>query len=648
MAFHRELRLFQPGQIGKLTLRNRIVMPPMVTQFATDTGGVSEAHLHYLQERARGGVGLIIVEATCVDAATGLAFACGLRLDNERYVAGHSVLTEVVQSYGARIAVQLHHGGLHALPGVISGPPVAPSALPSSGSGATARALTQGEIQELVDKFGQAADRAKRAGYDAVELHGAHGYLLNQFLSPVTNQRRDEYGGSPQNRLRFSLEVISRVKGRAGRDFPLILRCSPEDGYGPEEAKFFAREWQKAGVDALHVSRPDGPALSQRIPPETSPMAYPQGWLVGYAEAIKRTVDIPVITVGEIREVAFAEEVLETGKADFVAIGRPLLADPEWPVKAREGRAEDIRSCISCELCRMRLRRSLPIRCMVNACLGRENRFPQLSAAATPKRVMVVGSGPAGMEAARVAALRGHRVDLYEREPHLGGLLNLAALPPHKGKISWLRQYLVNQIEKLGVRVHLHMEVDMGLVRRIAPEVLIVATGSRPIIPQVPGVQGHRVATALDVLSGKVAIPGKKVAVIGGRQTGCETAEFLAERGFQVCIVARSPASSLAEDIVFGGRNALLARLAKDGVEIITEHDIREIKPEGLTLVGPGDRERFLGTDMVVLARGALSERGLADQTQGLVPEIFTVGDAAQVANIAEAIYQGFWAGFRI
>ena len=635
--------LFEPGQIGQLHLKNRVVMAPMVNHYATDTGAVSDRSIEYYTQRAKGGVGMIIVEATCIDAPVGRGWPCGLRIDDERFVAGHSRLTDAVHSHGAKIAVQLHHAGRATnLVATEGAQPVAPSV--SSG----ARELTVAEIKELVNKFAAAAQRAKRAGYDAVELHGAHGYLIHQFMSPVSNTRSDRYGGSLENRLRFPMEIIQRIKEVVGEDYPVTMRISGEGGYTIEESTKFAKLLETAGLDWLHVSS-GGMAPIPGATTNTSPMAFPQGRYAHLAEAIKKEVAIPVITVGEIREPEFAEALLQDGKADFVALGRQLLADPYWPKKAQEGKPEDILKCISCGYCSTSLSENTPMRCATNPVVGRERELAEILPASIKKRVMVVGSGPAGMEAARVTALRGHQVSLYEREPELGtGQLSLAALPPYKEKISWVKDYLATQMRELNIDVHTGTEVDAHTMEEMSPDVVIIACGARPLIPDIPGVNGDNVATVNDVLLGKAELDEKRVVVLGGRQTGCEVAESLVDRGNAVTVVARSPASQLAGNAYPVIRRTLLARLREKKVDIITEHDIKDIQPTGITLVNKQGNQRFLEADLVVLARGAVPIRELADRLEGKVPELYVIGDSAEARDIKAALYDGTLVARRI
>lgn len=615
-------------------------MAPMATNYATNTGAASPRQIAYYAERARGGTGLIIVEGTCVSAPEGKGWPCELGLDRDSLIAGHSDLVEAVHSYGAKIFVQLHHAGRQTNLGVTEGAtPIAPSVVPQRG-GPSPHELTTEEVKTLIRKYVAAAERAKRAGYDGVEIHGAHGYLPHQFLSPMTNQRQDEYGGSLDNRLRFSLEIIAGIKERLGRDFPVGLRMSAEGGYSLEEAKSCPPRWQEAGLDVIHVSF-GGIGPVSVAPREESPLAHKEGWIVHFAQEIKRLVNMPVITVGEIRHAQFAAAVVEAGKADFIALGRPLLADPAWAAKAKAGRPEDIRRCISCGWCLTHVFTATPVRCVVNPELSRELEMAQIVPTACKKRVMVVGAGPAGMEAARVAAQRGHQVSLYEKGKELGaGQLRMAAAAPGKEKVGWVKQDLENQLRKLPVELHLGTEASRELVRKRGPDVLIVATGARPLRPAIPGLDKAKAVTAHEVLAGSAELAGKKVVILGGWQTGCETAEYLASKGYAVTIVARSSQSQMAGDAIPANRAALFGRLGLLKVEIISEHDVHQVEAGGLRLVSRDGKERFLEADTIVLARGVVPHREWAQGMESQVAEVYYIGDCSHPATIAEATYQ--------
>lgn len=642
------MKLFEPARIGKVEIRNRTVMAPMATNYGAPNGAVTARQIAYYAERAKGGTGLIIVEGTCVSPPEGKGWPCEICLDRDSMVSGHSDLTEAAHSYGAKIFVQLHHAGRQTGLGVTEGaPPVVATAQPQK-AGFTPHELTTAEVKALVGKWVAAAERAKRAGYDGVELHGAHGYLIHQFISPMTNQRQDEYGGSLENRMRFSLEIILGIKQRLGLDFPVGLRTSAEGGYGFEDGKVLAKRWEEAGLDYIHVSFGGiGPVTV--APREESPLDHKEGWIVHFAQAIKGLVKIPVMTVGEIRHPQFAASVVEEGKADFVALGRTLLADPAWASKARSGHAEDIRRCISCGWCLSHVFTGTPVHCVVNPELGRELEMASLTPAPRKKRVMVVGGGPAGMEAARIAALRGHEVSLYEKEKGLGGgQLSMAAAPPGKGKINWVKEDLETQLRKLKVKVLTGAEMDRATVEKLAPDALIVATGARPVQPAIPGINTAKAFTAHDVLAGRVQIQGKKVAVVGGWQTGCETAEYLASKGYSVTIVARSSQSQMAGDAIPANRAALFGRLGQLKVEILSEHDVKAVEANGLRLVSRDGKERLLEADAIVLARGVVPNRDWARGLEEKIAEVHYVGDCNRPATIAEATYGGAVVGRRV
>ena len=640
------LRLFSPGTMGRLELRNRVVMAPMLVQLGSETGAVTQRTVEYYARRAAGGAGLVIVEATYI-APGGRAYVCQLGIDRDGLLPGHFELVEAVHRHGAKVALQIHHGGARADPALTGGVLLAPSPVAQDGGPVVPREATSGEIEALADSYGQAAERAQRAGYDAVEIHGAHGYLIHEFLSPASNHRSDAYGGSRENRLRFAGLVIRRVRDAVGARFPVLFRMSAEGGYGIEEAVEIARAVEAWGVDAIHVSI-GGTAPITLLPPDTSPMARPEGWLTGHAATIKRRVSVPVIAVGEIRHPRFAEEVLAQGQADFIALGRQFLADPDWPAKAAAGRDDEIRPCISCDYCRLALLQTRPIRCLVNPETGREREFSAVRPAAAPKRVIVVGGGPGGLEAARAAALRGHRVRLYERNPELGGQLRLAALPPHKGKIEWLTRCLVTQAQKAGVELSTSTVFRPEALADGEADAVVVATGARPLEERVPGARAGQVLSAWEVLEHCPPTRDLAVVVLGGRQMGCETAEFLAERGNRVTLVSRSRTEELAGDVVASYRGPLLARLRRLGVVLRTSCDIREVKDSQAILVEESGREETVGADLVILARGSLPEPAWLEPLRNRVPEVYAVGDCVEPRAIAEALYEGAWAGSRV
>ena len=626
-----------------MELRNRIVMPPMVTRYGTEDGYVTERTKNYYEARARGGAALLIVEATYVHPQ-GRAFENQLGISNDKFITGMSQLVQVVHQRGAKIAIELHHGGREAKSALSGMQPVAPSPLAGM-VGEIPRELTVDEVAEIIALFAEAALRAKKAGFDGVELHGAHSYLIDQFLSPSSNKRQDIYGGSLRNRTRFMVEVIEAVRDAVGEDYPVWCRINGKeygkvDGTTLEDAQETARIAQNAGCDAIHVS-----AYGPKTPTNLTTATFTPAVIEDLAEGIKQAVTVPVIAVGRITPEA-GERILEEGKADLIAIGKALLADPELPSKAASGRLEDITPCIVCMECRDDLRSTevVGIRCSVNAALGREKECRILPAEKS-RKVLVVGGGPAGMEAARVAALRGHKVTLWEKEPRLGGQLIQAAIAPHKDRIAPLTKYLQTQLKKLGVEVELSKKAAAAMIEESKPEVVILATGVRPLLPEIPGLNKAQVVQAGDVLEGKVEV-GNKVVVIGGELVGCETAEFLVEKGKKVTVMRRGPEMALGVGPSL--RAFFLDRLMEKGVTLLTEIKYNEVILGGIVITTKEGEKKSIEADTIVLATGSTPDKKLYEEIQGKVPEIHCAGDCVAPRTIRDAIAEGYRVGLQI
>jgi 2,4-dienoyl-CoA reductase-like NADH-dependent reductase (Old Yellow Enzyme family)/thioredoxin reductase len=636
-------KLFEPGRIGKIQIKNRLVMPPMATNFAGPFGEVTERIIRYYAERAKGGVGLIIVENVQVKYPEGKNVACQLRLDGDKYIPGFQELAEAVHAYGAKIFVQIHHAGrqYHDIEGADG---VAPSAIPDGFLQVPVRELTTTEIWDLVERFSDAALRVKRAGMDGVEFHGAHGYLINQFLSPHTNKRTDEWGGTFEGRMKFPLEIIKRSRQKAGPDFPFCFRLSADEfvpgGITLDLSKQIALRLEEAGIDVLNVSA----GIYESIHRFLDTMRFEEGWRVYLAEEIKKVVSIPVITVGGIRSPAVAEKILEQGRADFVAVGRTLIADPHWPMKAKEGRDEDIRKCISCNIGCVggHVFFDLYMRCTVNPVVGHErlDGWAELKPAQRKKKVMIVGGGPGGMEAARIAALRGHDVTLYEKEGELGGQLRIAALAPGKTKLNFIREYYSHQLPKAGVKIEMNKEVDEYLVKEVNPQVLIIATGAEPFIPDIPGVSGRNVLFAWDVLGRKAQVSGDRIVVAGGGLVGCETALFLAEEGKKVTIIEML--DELAMDMEPVSRFELLTELLpKAGIQSLTKRIIAQISEEGVVVLDRSQERTFVEAESVINALGSKSVERLEAKVKDIIPEVYVIGDCKEPRRIINATFEG-------
>lgn len=666
--------LFEEGRIGRLRVKNRIVMAPMGTHLNDSAGGVTQKVIDYYTERAKGGVGLLMVEPASIDTRHGGRWRL-LNITNDHYISGHAQLVESVHSWDAKIGIQLFHPGKHTTLGDLNGQEaVAPSAIPEVPIELEQRlepkakpfmphALTLEEIEDLILEYVEAAWRVQTAGYDLVEVHACNGYLLHTFLSPRANRRTDMYGGTPQNRVRLVTEIIKRIKARLGGDYPVSVRLAGEDAMERdsitvEDARFYARACQEAGADVIDLGGGGWEHKNGGFMQLIEPMSFPQGSRVHLAEALKSVVSIPVMCVGVVREPEFAEDILRSGKADFISLARALFADPHWANKAKEGRTEDIRKCCSCNYCLLHVAMECPAHCAINMAAGREAEFSQIQPAPQKKQVMVIGGGPGGMEAARVAALRGHEVELFESTQQLGGQLRLAAAAPGKEeKMEWVIEYLVRQMEKNNIKVHLGTKATAKTVAGVKPDAVIIATGAAPTIPDIPGVRSKNVFTSHDVLGSKADISrAKRVAVIGGFSVGCETASYLAAKGHKVTIIEHFPFAHLNTGAFANNRIDRVRKLIADkNVEIICEADAEKITDKGVQILVSDaggrylyEKERLIEADAVILALGVRSVNDLQAQLEDTIENLFVVGDAKEPRNMAHAITEGAIAAMRV
>jgi 2,4-dienoyl-CoA reductase-like NADH-dependent reductase (Old Yellow Enzyme family)/thioredoxin reductase len=638
------MKLFSPLQIGPLELKNRIVMAPMATHYADETGAVTERLKNYYLERARGGVGLIIVESGYIDPL-GRGGTRRMGLHEDRLIPGLKGLVDAVHAEGAKISSLLHHAGRQIdVKNTCGQYPVSASSLPSGMEAVVPRTLKVHEIEGLVEAFGQAARRSLAAGFDAILIHAAHGYLIHQFLSPLSNMRRDRYGGTFSRRLRFLQEIVFRCQESVGKDYPLMVRISASEfipgGITLKDGQKIARRLEEWGVKAIHVSGGTHDTVEMEIPP----MSIPRGCLVHLAEGIKKAVRIPVGTVGKIMEPKMAEEILQQGRADLIAMGRALLADPEFSQKAREGRVEDIRPCIAClQGCRDHLYQGLPITCLVNPRAGMEAEY-KIEPAKIRKKVLIIGGGPGGMEAARVAAFRGHEVTLAEKENHLGGQFHLASLPDRKGEIRAYLGYLSGQLKKLGVKIRLSQEVTPEKLKEMKADSVILAAGGIPLLSAISGIDRGNVITAWQALARPEKV-GKNVVIIGGGSVGAETAEFLVDRKKDVTLVEMLP--EIAGDAEKVNRKVLLRSLGEKGVMIRVLTQATAILAEGVE-VEFGGRKETLPADTVVLATGIRPNNELEAALRALPAELHKVGDCVKPRKAIDAIHEGFQAAMKI
>jgi 2,4-dienoyl-CoA reductase-like NADH-dependent reductase (Old Yellow Enzyme family)/thioredoxin reductase len=603
-------------------------------------GTVSERLVRYYRDQAAGGAGLIVVEYAYVDDIGAKSAHCHLGISNNEHIPGLAWLAENIKEMGAAAGIQIEHCGRQKFLG--TQPICAPSATPwpklwdQYGVQSVPHVLTIEEIQDIVHAFGDSALRAKEAGFELVEIHGAHGYLLTNFFSPHTNHRTDLYGGSLENRMRIYVEIVRDVRKKVGPDFPVTIRLSgtdyEPDGFPIEDTIAMAKVLEREGIDAFHISGGDHHTMIHQV----SPMAMSVCHNTWAAETIKKVVSVPVIASGSITLPEYAEEIIASGKGDFVGLGRPLWADPEWPNKAAADHPEDIRPCIRCnEGC---LERTFfhykAITCALNPVVSREGEL-KITPAPVKKKAAVVGGGAAGMEAARVLKLRGHDVTVYEEKPENGGLLHEAAAPEFKADIRPFMKYQVTALEKLGVPV---IREKADAAKLAGYDVVICATGSLPIIPKIPGVEKPIAVDCLSAINGAKPV-GKKVVVIGGGLVGTETALDLAENGHSVTLVEMLP--KIMKDVAVTDFLAYSERIAKTDMRVLTETRLEEVLDNG-AWVSSKKGEEILEADTVILALGLKAEQGLYNELLAAGKEVYLAGDAVKAGKIFDAIHTAY------
>lgn len=616
----------------------------MGTNYGNSDGTVSERLKNYLAARARGGFGLIITEIVAIDPL-GRGLPNQLGIWDDSFIPGMEALAGAIHAEGAKLVVQLHHAGRQTHQWIIGQQPVAPSPLSCPVCREMPRQLSIKEIEELAEEFAEGAKKAREAGVDAVEIHGAHGYLIAQFLSSYANRRTDEYGGDLEGRLRFPNLVLSKIRQKVGNDYPIIFRISAEEkvpgGRGLEETLTICK--QLKGVDAYHISIGTYGAFGWT----TAPMAIPPGFNLYASEAVKKATNLPVIAVGRLGDPYIAELAIEQSKADLIALGRSSIADPEIPKKLSEGNYQEINWCISCNqgcIDRILRRKNYEMSCVVNPAVGREDEF-RIAPVTAKRKVLVIGGGPAGMEAAWVAAARGHEVKLYEARDRLGGSLYLASLPPCKQDIAKAIKALSRRVAKTGVEVTYGVEVTARTIEELQPDVVVLATGAEPIIPSWVETTNNNVVTAAAVLAGEANV-GKQAAILGGGMVGCETADYLAERGRRVTIFEQLP--DVARDVGPDTRHFLLQRLRDRAVNIITSAKIEFVAEGCIRYVCNNEVKEAGGFDTIVVALGSTPKQDLRQVLESKGIEHFVIGDAVEARTALEAMAEGWQIGCSI
>ncbi len=635
-------KLLEPIQVGPLLLKNRMVMSPVSIWYASPHGELTQQQVDYYTARAKNLPGLVVIEATAVDGRH-VWETPELRIDETRFQAGLSKLSYIAHQHGVPVILQLHN------PGVFGTDPISPSGVPSfvGGFSVQSRAITLKEAEEARDLFIEAAVRAMMARFDGVEIHGGTGYFLQQWVSPHSNKRTDRYGGSLENRIALPLEIVRGIRQKCGPDFAIgYALCADEllpDGTTIEESKTFTKALEKEGADYITV---------QSGTYETTNSENNRGFTLRHLaglfdisqelKKVAKSIKVFARSSGA-HEPLMWEEALEKGETDAITLGRPLLADPALPRKVIEGRLDDICYCTRCGFCEENVMvRNIQALCSQNPELGKERDYA-IKRTDNPKQVLVVGGGPGGLEAAMVAALRGHKVTLMEKEAELGGNLRIASFPIGKEHFKpYVIDWRERQCRKAGVKIELGKEVTPEVVRHLRPDVVIIATGSTPCIPEIPGIDKPHVVIAEDVLTGKARV-GKKVVVAGGGQVGVETAEFLMKKGLaeSVTVIEMLP-EILADMYILDKVFMFIAILPKSGVQPVTNMCIEEITDKGVaarSTDGEGKRQNF-EADTVVLAMGYLPNIALYEGLKGEVPELYMLGDCVEVRQMADAIHE--------
>lgn len=625
--------LFSPFTIKGLYLKNRIVMPPLASFLIEADGSYTDKTIEHYRRRAAGGPAMVITEAHGV-SPEGVVSAHQARLYDDCFIEGLSRIADAIRSEGAVPAIQIHHAGRQVPYRVIKQKPYAPSPLPCPTIRGDVEPLSIPKIQKIIRQFGDAAVRALQAGFELLEIHGAHGYLVNQFLSPFSNIRTDAYGTDWEGRSRFAVEIVKEVRSRIGDDFPLSFKISAQEfvpnGLTTQTSIPILQKLVAAGIDIVQVSAGTD-ASAEWI---CQPMFMKQACLADSAKKIKAALDIPVMVVGRINDPLIADDIIRQQKADIVCMGRGLLADPRLPIKAQAGRLADIRPCIACNTCMQAIFRKGKIECLVNPTLGRETEMA-IVPTPKPKKIMVVGGGPSGMNMAWVAAKRGHQVTLFEKMAALGGQLNIGSAIFFKKEMLNLTNFLKNQIMQQQVECRLSTEVTAEIIQAEAPDVVVIATGSKPLLPKVAGIDLPFVHVVPEIFNG-TRPKLHKVVVIGGGDTGCEVALELSHQGYQVTIVEQQPRIGMHLEAIT--KKMIFQRLKEKDAVMLANTRLIRIAPEGVYVQDEAGKQRIIEADSVIIAMGNKRVDALSDQAEKLGFETYRIGDCREVRSAKDAI----------
>lgn len=639
------MKLLEKITIEGMELKNRMAFPPITTAFGAVDGCFTDIEIAYMTERARGGAALVFTDGVAVDRGHQLSVGANLPyFDNDRQISAYARFTDALRNEGVKTCIQLYHAGRQTTLAKRGGKePIAPSAVSTKMLGLIpfpdAVEMTKADIECAIRSFVLAASRAKTAGFDAIDIDGGAGYLIQQFMSPYTNKRCDEWGGTFDKRMRFALEIVSRVREVVGRNYPMVFDLPMDEyvpgGITPDDGVRIALALEEAGVNAFRVHGVVLETYNRMFPT----MATPRGVNAPLGAMLKNRLRAKVMLGQRINDAILAEKLLQDGVCDIILLGRAMLADPDFPAKVRTGRTREIRKCLACNTCVDQLGLNKPIRCAINARLGFEREY-RIRKTGESKTILVAGGGPAGMEAARVAAMAGHRVVLCEKKDALGGQLLQASVPPHKEELSNLVEYLAGQMEILGVDVRLKTMLDKGLIRQMKPDAVIITTGAVPVLPPIPGSDGKQVFLAKDVIERHNDIQNKKVLIVGGGSVGAETAELLWSRGNKVVVLEML--DTIAADMGLFLSLDFHERMRNTNIMFITGARVKEIRENGAIYEDPSGSEHFMETDLVVLAVGYAADQTLARELEDMDVPVVIAGDAVRARNIMNAVHEGF------